>query len=62
LNFSIRSLVFIFGIWIRIVDHFLDLILGGAIDLFAFAFAPVFVPNNGLLLAIAFLREDRFER
>jgi hypothetical protein len=38
------------------------LILGGAIDLFAFAFALVFVPHNGLLLAIAFLREDQFER
>ena len=43
-------------------DRSPGLILGGALDLFAFAFALLFVPHNGLLLAIAFLREDRFER
>jgi hypothetical protein len=62
LNFSIRALGFIFGFEVGSVDQFPDLILGGALDLFAVAFALDFVPRNGLLLAIAFLREDRFER
>jgi hypothetical protein len=49
LNFSIRALGFIFGFEVGSADRFPDLILDGALDLFAAAFALDFVTRNCLL-------------
>jgi hypothetical protein len=48
LNFSIRALGLTFGFEVGSVDQFPDLILCRPLDSFAFAFALIFVPRNGL--------------